>query len=247
MIRIAVCDDNPEDLRAAQKLAGEYCAQHPTPPIQFTYFSSSKALLSLLESDKRFDVYILDLLMPEIDGITLAQAVRAKSAEAPILFATSSQEYALAAYEVQALRYLIKPVPQAAWDSAISCALRNLPHPSLTFTVKTRDALVTVPAAEIICVENQARTMQFTLTQARELTSVSIRHAFEACLAPLLAEECFLQPHKSFVINLEYVESLTTGEFWMQGGRRIPVSRNNQSLVKSRYLKYLAMKNHLHA
>lgn len=109
----------------------------------------------------------------------------------------------------------------------------------LTFSFKSRDGMVDVDPGEIIRVENASRVMQFFMADGGIYQSVYMRQPFEAELETLLQDGRFIQPHKSFVINMDYIETVEPQAFVMTDGAVIPISRNNAS-AKKRYLEYLS-------
>ncbi|WP_306472654.1 LytR/AlgR family response regulator transcription factor [Acetivibrio thermocellus] len=72
--------------------------------------SSGFELTSALDKGKQFDIYCLDIMMPGFTGIDLANEIRGSDKTAPILFFTSSAEFALESYSVRAADYVLKPV-----------------------------------------------------------------------------------------------------------------------------------------
>ena len=110
------------------------------------------------------------------------------------------------------------------------------------FEVNTKKGCVNINYSEIVHVENVARRMWVTLKNGKAYQSVGIRDSFEKQVAGLLQEENFIQPHKSYVVNLDYVSSYTTSMLHMDNDSDIPISRRNSQEVKQRYLKYLTLR-----
>lgn len=106
------------------------------------------------------------------------------------------------------------------------------------FEIKGRDGSVSVKLGQIVRVEHVSRVMQFYMSDGSVYTSIYIRQPFETELELLLSDEHFIQPHKSFIINMDYVSEVTPREFVMTDGAVIPISRNNGD-VKKLYLEYL--------
>ena len=107
-MRIAVCDDEEKFRNQARdmvdKLAGSL-------DVVVDAYSDGNQLLAAFDK-KPYDVLFLDIEMPAIDGITLAKKLRERSDSIYIVFLTGHVEYALEGYEVNALRYLTKPVQE---------------------------------------------------------------------------------------------------------------------------------------
>lgn len=106
------------------------------------------------------------------------------------------------------------------------------------FQIRCRDEAVLVKPEQIVRVELVSRAMHFYIADGEEYTSIYIRQSFEAELEELLVAGNFIQPHKSFIINMDYITDVAAQEFVMTDGAVIPISRNNAE-VKKQYLEYL--------
>lgn len=111
------------------------------------------------------------------------------------------------------------------------------------FEIKGRDGAVLVKKEQIVRVEHVSRVMQFYMSDGSMHTSIYIRQPFEAELEQLLLDDRFIQPHKSFIINMDYVSEVTPREFVMTDGTAVPISRNNGE-AKKQYLEYLTKAGH---
>lgn len=112
MIRIAVCDDNELQHEIMSDLLQEYTL---TPvgslsEIDIRFFSGGRDLILDVRDKGGYDIYILDMIMPDINGIELATTLRLIGDSGKIIFLTSSLEYAVASYDVEAFYYMLKPV-----------------------------------------------------------------------------------------------------------------------------------------
>lgn len=117
-MRIAVCDDETVWMEQTKKRLEQI---YVSLDLLVDTFSSGKQLLERAKSVS-FDLVILDIEMPKMDGLQVAKSLRAMGEETEIVFLTSHVEYALKGYEVQALRYLTKPVDA---EKLAKCFLQN--------------------------------------------------------------------------------------------------------------------------
>lgn len=241
MLEIAICDDDKVDLAQIEAMVTAYAAENVSAQISIYTTQSPCELAEKVTRGERSDIYILDLLMPELGGISLGKLLRDNSCNAPILYVTSSSEHAFAAYGLCALRYLLKPVLQDDLFAALDFARHNLAqHTVRNFYVKTKEGIQKIAVDDIVCVENIQRSMQFTMLDGSKINSVCNRESFETHLAPLLTDDSFAQPHKSFLVHMKYVRSLQPDMLLLDSNLHIPISRNYASDLKRRYLKYLA-------
>ena len=109
MIQIAICDDNIDELSNMIRLIDQYkSSKHLN--CQYAAFQNGFELISALEKGKRFSIYCLDIIMPSYTGIAVAKEIRGFDKNAPILFFTSSTEFAFESYSVKAINYVLKPI-----------------------------------------------------------------------------------------------------------------------------------------
>ena len=106
MLHIGICDDNQKDISRVQELAVRFSEQHPEMPVQIQAYSSPYDLLDDIEKTGGFDLYLLDVVMPHMTGVTLARRIRERKERAEILFLTVSKEYAVEAFSVKASGYV---------------------------------------------------------------------------------------------------------------------------------------------
>lgn len=103
MLQIAVCDDNIDELSNMVQLINLYRTSKNFS-CEYAVFPNGFELVSALVKGKRFDIYCLDIIMPGFTGIDVAKEIRGFDKIAPILFFTSSPEFALESYSVKAIQ-----------------------------------------------------------------------------------------------------------------------------------------------
>lgn len=107
-MKIAICDDDRNELLQIQTLLDLYAQERQMEFIVKEYHSSFE--LASAAANETFQIYLLDVLMPVLNGIDLAREIRLMDKAADILFLTSSPEFAVESYMVKASNYLLKPV-----------------------------------------------------------------------------------------------------------------------------------------
>lgn len=241
MLKIIMCDDHSRDLQQLAELVEAYQQQRPELIFAVERTESASALLKLLNQGKRYDICLLDIMMEEQDGILLGKAIRERSSRTVIVYVTGSPEYALNAFDVFASGYLLKPVEQEQFFRCMDRVIAFLqPQEEALYTFKGKNGIVTLELGSLVAVENMSRVMHFYMENGQVYESVYIRKPFEKQLEGILNDGRFVQPHKSFIINMEHVEQMLGHDFQMSDGRIVPISRNNQAFVKKRYLEYLS-------
>ena len=127
-MRIAYCEDEPAQ-RSRMELLLHTFAERKRLPLTVEAFSDSAAFLFQYPDSYPFDLIFLDIDLGGMDGMALARKIRETDSEVPILFLTNHREYVFEGYEVQAFRYLLKPVTEDTLfpllDELQSCADRK--------------------------------------------------------------------------------------------------------------------------
>lgn len=245
MMKIIICDDNTEDLRNIEKLLLQYQAQHSDRDFEVEKFSDPSALFREITERRLADIYILDMLMPKCMGIDLGKQIRKCGSESIIIYLTSSDDYALDAYGVHAIRYLLKPIEEKKFFEALDYGVSLLGQKTKTesvYLIKTKDGLVQTTYSEIEYIENAGRKLEVHLIGGNILKSIFIRRSFEEEIDRLAEERNFLQVHKSFLVNLDHIKQLGAGVLIMESGRQIPVSKAKAAKVKREYLLFVSGK-----
>lgn len=240
-MQFVICDDSEDNLLELERMLLQYNARVPGLSFEIEKFTDAALLLHKIQSQEPADVYILDIVMSDISGIDLGREIRKKCEKCIIIYITASDRFALDAYDILAIRYLLKPVEEKRFFEAMDYALshiRNKNEP--IFSVKTKNGLEAVPYCEIEYIENSARKLDIHLAGGDRITSIYIRKSFEEEVKELLEAKNFLCVHKSFIVNLDYVRRLCQNNVIMNSGISIPVSRKSTYQVKKNYLLYIS-------
>ena len=149
-MKITICDDSIKDLLYTEKLLLKYKSLYPDKDFELEKFSDPSRLCQRITEGKLTDIYILDMLMPRRTGIDIGNLIRTAGCESVIIYITSSEDHALDAYGVRAVRYLLKPVDENKLFEALDYSLSyaKLRVDSL-YLIKTKEGLVQRPYSKI--------------------------------------------------------------------------------------------------
>jgi two-component SAPR family response regulator len=126
MIRIAVCDDDSEELKTISSCVSKYVKELDIP-FKISTFSEGQDLIENINSSKEsFDIIFLDIYMKFSNGIDIAKNIREFDEECKIIFITSSREHAVDSYDVRALYYILKPINEDKLGEAINIAIESV-------------------------------------------------------------------------------------------------------------------------
>lgn len=236
MLRICICDDRSEDNKILQEYAEAFSKEHPEFPLKADAFTSPYELLQAVGDRGGYDIYLLDIIMPKLSGIEIAERIRARGERAEILFLTISREYAIEAFGVKASGYLMKPVKRRELEEALLHCIHNLaPKENPAILLKTRKGMRKVQIREIVTIESFNHSRICTLVNG---TSIETPATLTSLYEQLSRYPGFFVPHRAYIVNLDYICGLTSTELLLTDGRRIPVSRNIYPKLKATYLDY---------
>ena len=149
-MRIAICDDEQQFLSDFRHITDRL---YKSLDMLVDSFSDGAALLKQFRL-RAYDLVFLDIEMPEMDGITLAEELRALSDTVSIVFLTGHIEYAILGYEVNALRYLTKPADEQKIRAVIDHVLQKTENEK-TLWIRTDEGEIRLRLAEILFIESQ--------------------------------------------------------------------------------------------
>lgn len=202
-MRIAICDDEAVCLSRVRTVAEEY---KKDKGIGFDAFSHPEDLLEAAEKIGGYDIYILDIVMPSMNGIQLGRALREAGHDGKIIYLTSSEEYSLDAFRVKAFDYLIKPISADAFYKAVDEAVATISEKKdKSLLVKSRERSVKLTYDSIMYAEFNKRAITYYLVGGRTVASMTVRTTFSAAMADLLADRRFAACGQSMVVNLDHV------------------------------------------
>lgn len=224
-MKIAVCDDRPEHLKKIRELLEKYQQTRPGLESQAEYFLSGAELLDQAEERGGYDLYLLDILMPGENGISVGKRLRQMGKQGELIFLTSSNDYAADSYEVRAFFYLLKPVEEEKLFRVLDQAVEKLTQQEKkTLLLETREGTRCVPLDRILYAERAGRVMRCHCTDG-VLDSQTLRMPFREAAAPLLADPRFYLCGASFVLNFRHVTSIKGQEALLDNGEALTLPR----------------------
>ena len=235
MLKIAFCDDDPSVLNALGTLLDKYRTER-NQGISYTSFQSSLELLAEIERGTRYDIAFLDVLMPGATGIDAAAEIRNYDRNVKIIFLTSSAEFAVQSYTVGAYFYQLKPILEDSFfrllDSAIDACEKER---SDSLILRCKDGITRVELRNLEYCEVIRHNLFIHLSGGTVLESVG---SLEKLWASLELYPGFVRPHRSYIVNLEYVQALSYRSVKMASQAEIPIPRGKYQELKDQYLEY---------
>ena len=228
-VRIAICDDQAECRQLLVSAIRE--SMQGVGMITDTY----KDGLSFLKDYGKhtYDLIFLDIEMPQLDGIALAKRLRAMNSDVPIVFLTSHIEYALEGYEVNALRYLTKPVRTEQLREVLSYVADQMAKQRILW-LKTDMGEEKVALGDVVYMEAQNQNIMV----CTKTGSYSVRYNM-ADYETELESDGFFRIHRGYLVSLGHVKNIGKNEVTMDNRMVLPVSRTKDKALKEALFQYI--------
>ena len=235
MLHFIICDDDALQLQKMADMTSKW-AEDANIKIEISQFNSSQALLAEYRPERN-DILILDIMMPELDGLSLAKSLRKTKSDFHIIFISSSQDFALDAYEDHPYSYLVKPVAYDAYSAVLDKLMQKLHQQMLS--VQSGHEIYNLAIMDIIFVEATNRQIVFNMKDGR---SIATRDTLLNMQEILLKYPAFFKPHRSYIINMQYVEHFNTKEISMKNSAAlIPIARGLDKEFKDKYFQFMLL------
>ena len=233
-MKIAVCDDDSQELERISSFIDTY-QRESKGPLTYKAFQSATELISSMGSGD-YDILLLDIMMPGINGMQAAHEIRSFDAGVKIVFLTSSPEFAVESYTVKAYDYILKPVPKDKLFSILDAVIAEEQKPLEGLNVKTQLGMARILFSRLAFVEIMNKKLYFHLADGGVQEVTASLAAFEE---ELLARAEFVKVHRSYIVNLWQVGELGSKELITLAGKTVPISRLLYGKVREAYMKHL--------
>ena len=124
MFRIAICDDQDDSLRLIDRAVTRYFSERSDLQADISRFDNPLEFLNALHSSGGWDIVILDVCMPEVNGTEIAREIRNRHDRTEIIFISYSTEYAVEAFALNAVHYVLKPLNEKDFREAMDRAIK---------------------------------------------------------------------------------------------------------------------------
>lgn len=236
MLQLAVCDDNIDELSNMVQLINLYRTSRNFS-CEYAVFANGFELVSTLEKGKRFDIYCLDIVMPGFMGIDVAKEIRGFDKTAPILFFTSSPEFALESYSVKAINYVLKPISKEKLFITFDEVLEQIKavKDENAIVVKNKEGIQRILISNLVFAEVISRNVLYHLRSGKV---IECAEPFSSTCDKLMNYGCFIKPHRSYIVNIQYVDTIEKHQITLQTLSSIPVAQGKVKEIKQQYLNY---------
>lgn len=236
MIAIGICEDHPQDQQRLGEILKRMITEITGEPAHCTVYPCGEALLADLEEEVAdFSLLFLDIFMGGITGIDTARRIRELGRSTPLVFLTTSPDFAVESYDVEAAGYLLKPLREDKLERLLRRLLEREGQPPVALPVGR--GTVYLSRREILYAESVAYKLRIYRTGGEPL---EVRWKLDA-LEASLRDPRFLRCHQSYLINMDHV-ARAERDFLLQDGTRVPIRVRSHRQILDSYHRYFLSK-----
>ena len=201
-------------------------------PCIIRQFQSGGELLQALES---FDIVFLDIIMQELDGMKTAQIFRERASDQILIFVSSSREYVFEAYDVEAFQYLLKPVGDRKLKNVLRRAVLKTKSRSQEFIIVSRER----QKKKLFLDDIYYFEIKGRMVYAHVAEGIFTYYEQIGELEDKLQDYGFFRCHKSYLINLKYVDGYNRQEVILENGEKIVIAKRRYDKFAQEMLKVM--------
>ncbi len=233
MIRIAILDDSDTDRKLMEYVTKRYFAGRGVP-CDVRAFSRWQTLFAELSEETYYDIFLLDMELPEKTGLQVAKEIRRHYLEPAIVYVTNYVQYAMEAFEVNAFRYIPKRLLREKLPAAYDVLLPEMEQlDQRSYIVEKESGIERILYRNLFYIRKEGK---YVVLFHRGGSSRE-RKTLKEIYGELNAEE-FFYVDKSYVVNVQHVLSCRQGELEMRNGDVLPVSRPRHREVREKIMNY---------
>ncbi len=243
MYLIALCDDELAEIEKIEKLLSDYEKKHPHLNFMTRHFENTDELLYMVREEKYMpDFIFMDIYMPDGKrnssplGMEAAKELRNMNYKGKLIFLTTSKEFALDAFDVDAFQYMVKPVSEDKLFLVLDNILKEIKEERKKYILfKIDGRLVRVSLNDIVYCEAQGKTQWLYLTNGtRHMLRMTMTEIYEL----LSNYQEFVRIGVAFIVNLGYIGSLNAKELIMDNGMKIYLPRGTYKGLREQFFSY---------
>lgn len=231
MYKVAICEDNNLHLNILLNYFDKYKDKHGYN-FDIDTFESGEGFIN--QDFTKYEIIVLDIQMKEIDGIETAKIIRNKNSSSKIIFTTSFDKYSIEGYKVNAHRYLLKPIDESEFIESITTILRELEEKEVYVNINNKDEIVRLKVVDIYYIEIYNRKTCIHTKYNEYISKTSLNDWVYR-----LSKFGFALSHKSFLVNMNYIDSIEKDIIVLNNKKIVPVSKRKSKQFKDEFAKYI--------
>lgn len=221
MIKVGICDDNEIFLKEIQKIIMDYLQSKHITVDTHIYLEGEKLLKDLNKETYPFDLLFLDVDMPHIDGIELAQKIRQIDKKVLLVFLTSIEDRVYETFKFNTFRFIRKLFRRTEIKECLDAAIEVLQKHQETYVLKSQEGLVKLPIEDIISITYINRHLEMETTTGCYISKVV---PFKEIIQQF-KDKNFVCIHRSAMVNVKYIKTINKTFIKLDNNQKLSISR----------------------
>jgi len=176
----------------------------------------------------------INLSESEQNGFEIGLKIREMNQDSIIFFTSNSTKHAAEAYQMQADGYFLKPIRNNELEASLDKSLKNINFIYKKIQIRSEYMTMNIPLKDIIYIEVFNKTCIIYTKQKTITSSISLSE-----LEDRLKKEGFLRCHKSYLVNMQYIEEYNNFGFFLTNKQFIPISKRERLKHRETHLNWL--------
>ncbi len=232
-MRIVICEDIQSHSEILMDFIQKWSVSQQSH-VDVVHYQSAEAFLFNWSKDNTFDLAFLDIEMGQLNGMELAGRIRKQDQAMLIVFTTGLRDYVLRGYEVQAFRYMLKPLKEKDCIRILNDALINMQNKRAdSFVIAQETQSTRLLKDEIYYFEMDSHYIIVHTARGEKRYKEKMNN-----LEQMLGEPHFCRCHRSYLVNLSHVRTINRDMVEIDNGDILPVSRARWTALNQCFMGY---------
>lgn len=222
-MKICICDDDISQCESLKAMILAHDENH-----KIISFHSAEEMLFECEEQFPFDCVFLDIQMKKMNGIECAKKIRSIDKNVVIVFLSAIRDYVFEGYEVNAMRYLLKPLDQKKCHELLDLIESSIQKEKAYLYVNK----MKICCDDILYIESCGHYCSIYASEVIEV-KMSLNELYSNL------SKSFIQTHRSYIVNLDHVDAVIADHCLLENQAMIPISRSSQKKVNEAFMEYI--------
>lgn len=231
MLSIAVCDDEIIECCNMANTIKQMLGEMRVPCIVRQFYSGKE----MLQAPDSFDIIFLDIIMHDLNGMETAETIRKRAFDKILIFMSSSREYVFDAYDVEAFQYLLKPIDNKKLKTVLQKAVEKTVNHSREFIIISKER----QKKKLFLDDIYYFEIKGRMIDVHGPEGTFSYYGQIGMLENSLQDKGFLRCHKSYLINLNYVDAYNRQEVLLENGEKVAIAKRRYEEFCSAILKFM--------